>query len=93
MFPFLSVALLGLETDIPTKQFFLSLSSDSLPKWGKDFVLIDMYVWGPISRNFGGIYMNFHRFSKSIRSEYSPLGTSIWRVRLDIDLCLWTWDS
>jgi hypothetical protein len=51
---------------------------DALPKWGIDFLWIDILVWGPTSRNDGGMLMEF---------KHLP-GSSI---RLNPNLILWTW--
>jgi hypothetical protein len=54
---------------------------NALPKWGVDFLGVGILVWGPKSRNDGGVHIAFtHSFPRH----------TLWSIRLDPDLILWT---
>jgi hypothetical protein len=68
---------------------------DALPKWGVDFQGIDILVWGPMSRNDGGMHIAFTKLD-SIQKLVSGLSFPReklrgWSIRLDSELVLWTW--
>jgi hypothetical protein len=60
---------------------------DALPKWGIDFLAIDMLVWSANNHNDGGIYFTLNPNGKSHNKLHG------WSVRIDDSLRLWTWDG
>jgi hypothetical protein len=70
---------------------------DALPKWGIDFLGIDIMAWGPLSRNDGGIHIAFttldfvQPWNRGLNFPREKLKG--WSIRIDHELLLWTWSG